>query len=172
MGGEEVTSAQVGRLDSNRIAHSRTRGRAAAGGYAACMAKKSKPKFKPRPWTARDDEKLAAVVRENRDSGIVKLYTPHNYPVPLRKVDYAGRLKRYAEENFRTYEAVRKRASRLGLRSYPTAWSWQELNFYADPIRVPDNDVASALPSKGETPRPFPTWRNKNDWRKRRPKRW
>ena len=121
------------------------------------MAKKSKPKFKPRPWTARDDEKLAAVVRENRDSGIVKLYTPHNYPVPLRKVDYAGRLKRYAEENFRTYEAVRKRASRLGLRSYPTAWSWQELNFYADPIRVPDNDVASALPSKGETPRPFPT---------------
>ena len=120
------------------------------------MAKKSKPKFKPRPWTARDDEKLAAVVRENRDSGIVKFYTPHNYPVPLRKVDYAGRLKRYAEENFRTYEAVRKRASRLGLRSYPTAWSWQEQNFYADPIPCSRQRCGLGVAVQRGEPQAFP----------------
>ena len=136
------------------------------------MATKSKPRFKPRPWTARDDEELAAVVRENRNYGIVRVDTPYNYPVPLRKDDYVRRLERFAEKNSRTYAAVRKRASRLGLRTYPTAWSWQRLMCNPDPLRVPHTEVAPVFPSKGGKLKPVPTWRNKNDWRKHKPKRW
>ena len=44
-------------------------------------------------------------------------------PFPAEKYDAA--LRRLAEHFGRTYAAVRKRASRLGVRSYPTNdWRW------------------------------------------------
>ena len=68
-------------------------------------------------------------MQRTRDQGIVAEDTPRRHAWPLTAKDYAARLRIFAEWHHRTYAAVRKRASRLELRSYPTKrlpkpWWW------------------------------------------------
>ena len=70
-----------------------------------------------RPWTEAEDTAIERATFENAELGIVE-FRP--YRRARAKGDYAGRLERLAGELGRTYAAVRKRAQRLGARSYQT----------------------------------------------------
>ena len=63
-----------------------------------------------RPWTAEEDDELAAIAAENRAHGI-------RNPGADR---FTSRLKQFADEHDRTYAAVQKRAQRIGAKSYRT----------------------------------------------------
>ena len=69
-----------------------------------------------RPWTKKEDRELRRIARITRDHGIHSL-DPHP-PGPRTAEHYLGRLRSFAKRHDRTYAAVRKRASRLGIRSY------------------------------------------------------
>ena len=72
-----------------------------------------------RPWTEAEDYKLWGVVNDNRRFG----------PVPpviasLHDGNHTSRLHAFAHQIGRSYAAVRKRASRIGLRTYRKNGQW------------------------------------------------
>ena len=68
-----------------------------------------------RPWTEAEDTAIERATFENTELGILNFRPRDRTRVAG---DYAGRLERLAGELGRTYAAVRKRAQRLGARSY------------------------------------------------------
>ena len=79
-----------------------------------------------RPWTKAEDTELRRFAKRNREYGIFAHETRRTDPRPFAADKYAAALRRFAERWGRTYAAVRKRASRLGIRSYPTGdWIWK-----------------------------------------------
>ena len=69
-----------------------------------------------RPWTTQEDGELRRLAGITRDHGI-QSYDPQP-PGPRSAEHYIARLRAFAGRHGRTYAAVRKRASRLGFRSY------------------------------------------------------
>ena len=79
-----------------------------------------------RPWTKAEDRELRRIAKSNRNYGILSHETRRNDPRPFAADKYAAGLLNLAQRLGRTYAAVRKRASRLGIRSYPTGdWIWK-----------------------------------------------
>ena len=69
-----------------------------------------------RPWTKQEDGELRRLAGITRDLGI-QSFDPKP-PGPRSAEHYLARLRAFAERYGRTYAAARKRASRLGFRSY------------------------------------------------------
>ena len=74
-------------------------------------------KRQPRPWTLEEDDAVRAACAENRSVGITDENGSEN---PKGR---ARRLQAVAERFGRTLEAVRKRAQRIGERSYRPSWT-------------------------------------------------
>ena len=91
-----------------------------AGRYVAGMAR-------GRPWTKAEDKELRLYARNVKRLGILSYDVTRSYPRrPLTAESYRAGLRAFAERYDRTYAAVRKRASRLGIRSYPVDyWIWK-----------------------------------------------
>ena len=79
-----------------------------------------------RPWTKAEDRELRQAAKSNRNYGILTHETKRTDPRPFTAEKYRASLRCFAERWGRTYAAVRKRASRLEIRSYPTGdWIWK-----------------------------------------------
>ena len=79
-----------------------------------------------RPWTNAEDRELRRYAKRTREYGILAMETKRTDPRPFPAEKYDAALRGFAERFGRTYAAVRKRASRLGVRSYPTNdWAWK-----------------------------------------------
>ena len=71
-----------------------------------------------RPWTPAEDDAIRAAVEANRSIGLTDEDGGGEYPRWR-----ARRLQAVADEIGRTLAAVRKRAQRLGERSYRPSWT-------------------------------------------------
>ena len=71
-----------------------------------------------RPWTLEEDDAIRAACEQNRSIGITDEDGASANPMGR-----ARRLQAVADEIGRTLEAVRKRAQRLGERSYRPSWT-------------------------------------------------
>ena len=68
-----------------------------------------------RLWTKAEDVALRRCAKHNREYGILAMETKRTDPRPFPAEKYDAALRRLAEHFGRTYAAVRKRASRLGV---------------------------------------------------------
>lgn len=71
-----------------------------------------------RPWTLEEDDAIRAACEANRSLGITDEDSAGEHPKGR-----ARRLQAVADRFGRTLEAVRKRAQRLGERSYRPSWT-------------------------------------------------
>ena len=71
-----------------------------------------------RPWTLEEDDAIRAACAENRSVGITDENGASEHPKGR-----ARRLQAVADRFGRTLEAVRKRAQRIGERSYRPSWT-------------------------------------------------
>ena len=72
-----------------------------------------------RPWSEEENTAIKRATFENAEHGILD-FRPHPRDRARERGDYARRLERLAAEFGRTCAAVRKRAERIGARSYPS----------------------------------------------------
>ena len=78
-----------------------------------------------KPWSKEEDAAIRKAAKANYGWGILTHETRRRDPRPYAKANYEARLKHVADVYGRSYAAVRKRASRLRIRSYPTGdWRW------------------------------------------------